>query len=348
MATTSRSEPAPARGRPDPGAAAARLAELFDAHAATVLGICRSLLRDVDEAEDAAQQTFLSAYRGLLGGTNPRDSGAWIATIARNECRTRIRSRMREPLMLAEVPAEAAPVEPIDVESLRRALAQLPRQQRKAFLLREFSGLSYAELAAALGVSQPAVESLLFRARRQLRGALASALSLPLSLRELLARLAGGSAAVKVAAATTGAAVIAGGTVALAPRRHATQPHRAARAAAPKAPARRQSVPRVAAPLVVSRVPQRVHPVVREQAKQEVERPEPAKGAERDHEPAEQAAPAENRRHGGETEHAATEPVGGSGGDQASTSVEPSDSGSSGDGGGSTREEPSSDSSGVD
>ena len=135
------------------------------------------MLRDPDEAEDAAQQTFLSAYANLLGGTKPREPAPWLATIARNECRSRVQRRMREPL--PEVVPEAERSDPAfraaqasDVESLRLALAGLPLQQRRAFLLREFTGLSYNELALALGVTQPAVESLLFRARRQLRGLL--------------------------------------------------------------------------------------------------------------------------------------------------------------------------------
>ena len=98
--TTKPLQIARAGGRSELGAAAARLAELFEEHAPLVLGLCRGLLRDATEAEDAAQQTFLSAYRSLLAGTAPREPAAWLATIARNECRTRARDRMREPLPL--------------------------------------------------------------------------------------------------------------------------------------------------------------------------------------------------------------------------------------------------------
>jgi RNA polymerase sigma factor (sigma-70 family) len=156
------------------------------------------MLRDRHEAEDAAQQTFLSAYAALLGGTVPREPASWLATIARNECRTRIEQRMRRPLPVADAyaetpdPADEA-ARAADVESLRHALAELPRQQRRAFVLREFSGLSYDELAVALGVSEPAIESLLFRARRRLRGSLraaaAAASSLPAGIRDLFAQL---------------------------------------------------------------------------------------------------------------------------------------------------------------
>src|SRR3954452_13646780 len=82
-ATTSGPEQVRAAGRPGGGAASARVAELFEAHARLVLGICRGMLRDRAEAEDAAQQVFLSAFGSLLAGRAPRDEEAWIATIAR-------------------------------------------------------------------------------------------------------------------------------------------------------------------------------------------------------------------------------------------------------------------------
>ena len=87
-------------GRLSPEAAGARIHDLFVEHGRMVYGVCRMLLRDVHEAEDAAQQTFLSAHRSLLGGNLPRESSSWLAAIARNECRGRIHDRMREPLPL--------------------------------------------------------------------------------------------------------------------------------------------------------------------------------------------------------------------------------------------------------
>ena len=56
------------------------------------------LLRDPHDAEDALQSAFLSAYAALLRGAEPRDDGAWLAAIVRNECRGRIRVRVETPL----------------------------------------------------------------------------------------------------------------------------------------------------------------------------------------------------------------------------------------------------------
>ena len=162
------------------------------------------LLRDHSEAEDAAQQTFLSAYRGLLAGSEPRYPAAWLATIARNECWGRIQQRMRQPLHepVVEETAATTPgpldtaIQRADLAALLTAIGELPRQQRDALLMREFSGLSYRELAQALSVSEPAVESLLVRARRELRvrlrPAYAACLAPVLFVRDLFSRLGAG------------------------------------------------------------------------------------------------------------------------------------------------------------
>src|SRR4051794_15933652 len=181
-ATTTNGPPATRSGRPLPGTAAARSEQLFARHHRMVAGLCRALLRDPTEAEDAAQQVFLSAHRSLLNGAEPREPSAWLATIARNECWGRIRARMREPVATVETEVVSTAPDPLaeairraDLAALWRAIEALPLQQRDAILLREFGGLSYDELPVALAVSGAAVESLLFRARRRLRAQLRTA-----------------------------------------------------------------------------------------------------------------------------------------------------------------------------
>jgi RNA polymerase sigma factor (sigma-70 family) len=219
-----------------------------------VYGLCRTLLRDAHEADDATQAAFVSAYRALLGGTQPREPAAWLATIARNECAARARARMREPLPLAETqiphtPGPEAELERLNtVDELRAAIAGLPEKQREAVVLRDLYGLRYDEVGAALGMSVASVESLLFRARRRLRCSLkplaSGVLTVPLAVREgfaqaipgfgtaaapggigagaagagMLAKLAGGPAAAKLAAGI--AAAVAAGSVAVAKVEH--------------------------------------------------------------------------------------------------------------------------------
>lgn len=212
-AATGRRSLSPSTGRLDPEAAGAYVGRLFAEHGRMVLGLCRLLLRDPVDADDAAQQVFLSAHQALLRGSAPRDGAAWIAAIARNECRARIHARMREPLALPELPSNlpdplAAAIRAADLDAVWAALSALPRRQRRALLLRELGGLSYHELGRVLGMSHSAVESLLFRARQRVRSLVAGANAVlaPLALREQLTQLipgfdaSSGAVAVRVAA----------------------------------------------------------------------------------------------------------------------------------------------------
>jgi RNA polymerase sigma-70 factor (ECF subfamily) len=210
-------------------AVAARVEQLYATRLALVRSVCSSLLRDRLDAEDAVQQTFLSAQRALASGTSPRDDAAWLATIARHECLARVRARMREPLPITLEEGDAAPdahtaaVRRQEADELRKALAELPAQQREAILLREVRGLSYLEVASSLSVTTSAVESLLFRARRSLQTRLQEALAAlspgwAASLRVLAMRFGSGAGletptAAKVAAVGVGTALFAGGAL---------------------------------------------------------------------------------------------------------------------------------------
>ena len=161
-----------------------------------VYGVCLAMLRDVHDAEDATQQVFLSAHTALLGGVNVRDQGRWLATIARNECRARIVAGMRRPLVVdKDLEGLAAHGDEqhrrAQVEEIRAALAALPERQREAAILLYLYGFRYREVATALGLSRPATEALLFRARRALRVRLrpvaGAALAVPSIVREELA-----------------------------------------------------------------------------------------------------------------------------------------------------------------
>jgi RNA polymerase sigma-70 factor, ECF subfamily len=153
--------------------------ELFQAHSGWVYGYCLRVLRSPEEAEDALQTTYLNACRSLSRGTRPEAGSAWLLRIAQNVCFARLRSsgrrdkleRLQDVTMLAEtVPAPERTRE--EVIGLVDALETLPERQRRAILLREWQGLSYGEVASTLGITQGAVETLIFRARRSLAAAL--------------------------------------------------------------------------------------------------------------------------------------------------------------------------------
>jgi RNA polymerase sigma factor (sigma-70 family) len=152
---------------------------LYERYARQIFNFCLHRLGNREEAEDAAQTTFLNAFRGIQRGVTPEIEQAWLFKIAENVCLTRHRStfrrrRVESPSDL-DVVQEVVPSPPRDAETLIRlsdALAEMSDQQRRALLLREWQGLSYREIAEELELSQPAVETLLFRARRSLANGL--------------------------------------------------------------------------------------------------------------------------------------------------------------------------------
>lgn len=247
------------------------LERLYEEHAERVRAICLASLRDRDEAEDAAQQVFLSALRALRGGAAPRDPAAWLATIARHECWAR--GRRPAPVALhdglcdvkADDPAAAA-VESAELADAWRSIARLPRRQREVLLQRAVRGLGYDELARDLHLSTPAVRSLLTRARRTLRAQLErGAGALPgVPWPSLLGRLFGDGSSPGALTAVTRTAAVGITAVALAGSavvtpRLATQaqpPRRVAIQAGPQ-PSQRDAAPVVPRTVVAS---VRAHP----------------------------------------------------------------------------------------
>jgi RNA polymerase sigma-70 factor (ECF subfamily) len=195
------------------------LTGLYERHADRVFQYCLNWLRSREEAEDAAQTTFLYAYRGLDRGVVPTHERGWLLSIARNVCLSRTDAARRravevaqDPHALEEIVAAPAPMNELD--GLTDALATLTEQQRHAILLREWHGLSYSEIAERLELSQAAVETLLFRARRSLARRLRQPLGVGSFLPWLrsfgeggVAKVALGVAAVAVTA-TTGAVTV--------------------------------------------------------------------------------------------------------------------------------------------
>jgi RNA polymerase sigma factor (sigma-70 family) len=152
-------------------------ARLYGKYARQLYRYCLARLRSPEEAEDAVQNTFIRVHGALSKGTAPRFEAAWLYKIAHNVCLTRIevRSRRAEHELSADLDDldVAAPETESDaLIGLEAALASMPKNLRDAILLREWQGLTYAEIADSLDTSVSAVETLIFRARRHLASAL--------------------------------------------------------------------------------------------------------------------------------------------------------------------------------
>ena len=166
-------------GGPARAPQAATTEGLYERHSAKILGYCMHQLGSREEAEDAVQTTFMNAFRALGRGVVPEAETAWLFKIAENVCLSRRRSSWRRGRI--ESPSDFDVIEEIvpgpsrqrdELIGIEDALASMPEQQRRAILLREWQGLSYREIAGELEISQSAVETLIFRARRSLAQAL--------------------------------------------------------------------------------------------------------------------------------------------------------------------------------
>jgi RNA polymerase sigma factor (sigma-70 family) len=200
---------------------------LHDRYAQPIFNYCLRRLRSREEAEDAAQIVFLNAHRCLAEGVVPQSERAWIFKIAEHVVMYRWRTISRRARVEFPVDVDAiadlvvAP-EPgaQELDGLPDALARLPEGQQRAIVLREWYGLSYREVAAELGLSVSATETLIFRARCRLAQELGGPAPTvrrrtPLSLASPLASLKwllGSGTAVKALVGVTSVAVIAVGS----------------------------------------------------------------------------------------------------------------------------------------
>lgn len=160
---------------------------LVERHQTAVIGTVARMLGGASDAEDIAQEVFVRVWRSAPRYRPTAKFTTWLFTITRNlvfnECRRRSRAEF--------FPMEHADGTPRDFEDagaeapscdLRRrelqdaidaAMAALPGNQRLALVLRRHESMPYEDIAEVLGTSVPAVKSLLFRARDELRRRLA-------------------------------------------------------------------------------------------------------------------------------------------------------------------------------
>jgi RNA polymerase sigma-70 factor, ECF subfamily len=146
--------------------------ELYRGHRAEVYRAALRELGNAHDAEDVTQAAFIDAYRAVLRGTRPESPRAWLLAISENVRRRGFRTAQRRPReelvedadlpLTADLPHEQS-------RALAEALASLPPEQRRVFVLREMVGLSYVEIAEEVDSTVASVQMLLFRARRLLR-----------------------------------------------------------------------------------------------------------------------------------------------------------------------------------
>ncbi len=182
------------------GAPAQEFERIVEEHSAAVYRICAGHLGTqsgarggAEDAEDAAQEVFTRIYLGLKTFKGESSVGTWIFRIATNVALTRARRRRSRPRTVSleaegthQAPPGSAtataasaaasgaddPGEALEAserrEAVRRAIAQLPEDQRAVVLLRS-EGLSFEDVARILGILRPTAESRMARAKERLR-----------------------------------------------------------------------------------------------------------------------------------------------------------------------------------
>jgi RNA polymerase sigma-70 factor (ECF subfamily) len=163
------------------------LEDLIERHQALVAGTVARMLGSNSDVEDIAQQVFIRVWKSARRYVPRAKFTTWLLKITRNlvfnEMR-RARRRAQVPLQsepgAEEIPLKdetnPAPDASLLEDELKRAIEQaimqLPESQRMALILRRYEQLSYEQIAEVLDLSVPAVKSVLFRARTELRSRL--------------------------------------------------------------------------------------------------------------------------------------------------------------------------------
>jgi RNA polymerase sigma-70 factor (ECF subfamily) len=166
---------------------AAAFDALFRRWSPPLLRYLARMVRDLGTAEDLVQEVFLRVHRARERYAPDARFSTWLYRIATNLALNELRRpRRRAPHLASDAegtpPLAAEGGAPEDLLDARRrgraavrALAALPERQRAALCLAAVEGLSYAEVAEALEVTEPAVKSLVHRARAALAAELAAA-----------------------------------------------------------------------------------------------------------------------------------------------------------------------------
>lgn len=166
-----------------------RFAELVDRHQEHALKLAFSLLGNYEDAKDASQNAFVSAYRSLRRFRGGAKFSTWLYRIVVNECKDVYKRRARQPLVVATVGEpnpDANGMLFVDVEDpaagpsdqlanqelghrISAAIGGLPMKQRTAFLLHHVHGLPLAEVASVMRCRLGTVKSHIFRATDHLK-----------------------------------------------------------------------------------------------------------------------------------------------------------------------------------
>ena len=148
----------------------AAMRQLVDRFRAPVVGLCYRMLGHLQDAEDAAQETFIRLLKSLRNWDSARDFEPWLLAIAGNRCRTFLATRRRKYTIQPYFEDSATSVDERDdlSEEINLALQSIRPEHRQAFLMFHQQELSYEQIAEALSCPIGTVKTWIHRARRRI------------------------------------------------------------------------------------------------------------------------------------------------------------------------------------
>ncbi len=151
---------------------------IVEAYQKPVYNLCYRMLNNAEDAEDAAQETFLRAYRSLKQYDHSRQFSTWLLSIAAHYCIDQIRKNRMNIISLEDQPNQEIPDKLPGPEStlskreeqnrMRLLLDKLNPVDRAAIIMYYWYDYSYDEIAQSLSLSESAIKSRLHRARKEM------------------------------------------------------------------------------------------------------------------------------------------------------------------------------------
>lgn len=156
-------------------------------YGARVFNVCLGVLQNPEDAEDIAQEVFVEVYRSITGFKEESKLSTWIYRIAMTKSLDHLRSKKRKkrfafvkslftedsntaPIQIPDFVHPGVQLEQKEMAAhLFKAINKLPDNQKTAFTLHKVEGLSYLEISEVMNTTIPSVESLMFRAKQNLK-----------------------------------------------------------------------------------------------------------------------------------------------------------------------------------
>ena len=158
--------------------------ELVQKYQSRMYYLCLSITKNAADAEDAAQNAFIKAFRAIGSFRMESAFSTWLYSIGRNSALDVVKKRKDHSdidselsLMsdVVEFDPEQSAVSREEAEKLRELINGLPDEFKNVLILREIEGMQYAQIAEALGISEGTVKSRISRARERLKAAVLKA-----------------------------------------------------------------------------------------------------------------------------------------------------------------------------